>query len=57
MIVSEADYGRYVDEPDRYPDEARRYEDFFDSHVLIHETTASLETNGPTIRIYKLNGD
>jgi len=57
MIVSEADYGRYVDEPERYPDEARRYEEFFDSHVLIHETTASLETNGPTIRIYKLNGD
>jgi hypothetical protein len=57
MIVSEADYARYVTDPERYPDEARRYEEFFISHMLVHETTASRENNGPTIRIYQLKGD
>lgn len=55
MIVSSGDYQRFLNQPDRYPDESKAYQEFFSTHKLIKEfTPVPGESSGPEISIYQL---
>lgn len=55
MIVSDADYSRFVDNPGQFPWFAGIYNNFFKCNQLIKEFIANGTTmSGPTIRIYRM---
>jgi hypothetical protein len=56
VIASSSDYSRFLDNPERYPTEALRYNDFFARNKLVKEFSADGKTmTGPTIRIHKID--
>ena len=55
VITSSSDYSRFLDNPEKYPNETLMYNDFFARNRLIKEFSADGEsTTGPTIRIYEI---
>ena len=55
LILSSLDYGRFLLQQDRYPDEAQAYVEFFASHELVKEFLPDQEKlGGPKISIYKM---
>jgi len=55
LILSSGDYGRYLWQKDRYPEEFRAYIDFFENNELIKEFIPDDENlGGPRISIYKM---
>jgi len=55
MIVSSGDYGRFLWQQDRYPQESQAYLDFFTSHELVKEFIPDQKKlGGPRISIYKM---
>ncbi len=54
LIASSGDYGRFLYDPNRYPDEARRYKEIFRKYKLIKVFRSADKTlSGPIISIYK----
>jgi hypothetical protein len=55
MVVSSDDYQRFLDNSDRYPDEASAYNRFFAEHKLVYRLVADAgRLNGPTISVYRV---
>lgn len=55
MVLSSGNYLRFTNHPDRYPEEARIYEEFRNRHKLLKEFVPdNIETTGPMIHIYKI---
>jgi len=51
LIAANGMYGRYVNDPERYPDEARRYELLFERYELVR---AFEDVLGRVVRIYRV---
>lgn len=54
LVVSEAVYGHYFAQPDRYPAEVAFYQELFVAGELLRQFDGSSYRDGPTIRIYRL---
>jgi hypothetical protein len=55
VVLSEATWGRFVADPARHPDEARRYRTIFEGFPLAAEFAPERgRRTGPVIRIYKV---
>ncbi|MFC1577115.1 ArnT family glycosyltransferase [Candidatus Omnitrophota bacterium] len=55
VIASNTDYARFVNNPKRYPAEARRYNEIFSKYELIKEFVPDKKnTSGPVIRVFKV---
>ena len=54
LVASDAVYGRYFAEADRYPERVKFYEALFACDCLVKEFKPTLTQGGPTIRIYRL---
>ena len=55
MIVSSGDYARILQSPDRYPNEAKSYINFFKNNDLVKEFSPDgKKIGGPTIKVYAI---
>jgi len=56
VLLSSLVYNRFINYPEKYPEMAEGYNNFFKEHELVKEFLPDWKmTGGPTIRIYKIN--